>query len=94
MAVSNVCVLSQVVANSEFAVERSHPSEGSRSGPKPRPVVGDFAWGAEAIGRVIGRDEKATFHLIYNGALDGAVKKINGRHVGSVAKLRALMGGE
>jgi hypothetical protein len=68
-------------------------AKGKRKG-KPRPVVGDFAWGAEAIGRVIGRDEKATFHLIYNGALDGAVNKINCRHVGSVAKLRALMGGE
>jgi hypothetical protein len=62
---------------------------------RPAPAAqSDFAWGAEAIGRVINRDEKQTYHLIYSGALDGAVKKINGRHVGSVAKLRALMGGE
>jgi hypothetical protein len=62
-------------------------------GPAPA-AQSDFAWGAEAIGAVINRDEKQTYHLIYSGALDGAVKKINGRHVGSVTKLRALMCGE
>jgi hypothetical protein len=61
---------------------------------KPRPVVGDFAWGAAAIGTVIGCDEKQTYGLIYSGTLAGAVKKVNGMHVGYVPKLRALMGGE
>jgi hypothetical protein len=66
----------------------------------PRPVVGDFAWGAAAIGTVIGCDEKKTFELIYSGVLDGAVKQIkkkdakHGMYVGYVPKLRALMGGE
>ena len=32
-------------------------------------------WGAEAIGRVIGRSEAATYHLIYSGHLGDAVKK-------------------
>jgi hypothetical protein len=32
--------------------------------------------------------------LIYSGTLAGAVKKVNGMHVGFVPKLRALMGGE
>ncbi|MEX2167423.1 MAG: hypothetical protein WD852_10470 [Methyloceanibacter sp.] len=44
-------------------------------------------WGAEDIGRVIGRDTAATYHLIYSGALDGAVKKVKGRHCGRPSKL-------
>jgi hypothetical protein len=49
----------------------------------------DFLWGAAAIGREIGRTEKQVFHLVYGGALDGAVR---GHVVGSRARLRALFG--
>ena len=64
----------------------------------PDDVESDFVWGAEAIGAVIGLNEKQTFHLLYSGALAGAVKKIKtgkegGRWVGSRRKLRALLGG-
>jgi len=65
-----------------------------RRKPKARPIVGDFAWGAAAIGAAIGLDEKQTFHLIYDGALGDAVRKVKGRYVGYVPKLRRLMGGE
>jgi hypothetical protein len=78
-------------------IETSKTATAVRKGKrrrKPRPVVSDFAWGAAAIGTVIGCNEKQTFHLIYSHVLDGAVKKVNGMHVGFVPKLRALMGGE
>jgi hypothetical protein len=51
----------------------------------------EYVWGAERIGRVIGADEKATFNLIYRHALDGAIKKVEGKWCGNVAKLRALL---
>lgn len=53
----------------------------------------DFLWGAAAIGREIGRSEKQVFHLVYGGALDGAVRKVKGHLVGSRRKLRELLSG-
>jgi hypothetical protein len=37
------------------------------------PIV----WGAKAIGELIGRNERQTFHLLENGALKGA-RKVKG----------------
>jgi hypothetical protein len=36
-----------------------------------------IVWGAKAIGSVIGRNERQTFHLLENGALRGA-RKVRG----------------
>ena len=58
-----------------------------RSRTRKQIVAGQFAWGAAEIGTVIGRNASQTFHLIYSGALDGAVHKVNGQHVGDVPKL-------
>ena len=51
----------------------------------------DLVWGAEAIGRVIGRTAKQTYHLLRTGALDGAVARVANRtFVGSRRALRNL----
>jgi len=57
-------------------------------------VAGQFAWGAAEIGSVIGRTQQQVFHLIYTHVLDGAVRKVNGMHVGDVPKLIRILGGE
>src|SRR5262249_36889001 len=51
----------------------------------------DFVWGAAGIGGVLCVSQAKCFHLIYTGALDGAVKKVNGQWVGNVEKLKALL---
>lgn len=38
----------------------------------------EIVWGAEAIGRVIGRSTKSTFHALEAGKIPGA-KKVAGR---------------
>jgi hypothetical protein len=45
-------------------------------------------WGAEKIARVIGRTKTSTYYLLESGALNGAVKKVNGRWCGRPSKLR------
>lgn len=55
----------------------------------------DLVWGAEEIGRVIGRTPAQVYHLIRVSALDGAVKKVSHRiTVGSRRKLLELLSGE
>jgi hypothetical protein len=50
-----------------------------------------IVWGAEAIGQVIGRSARATFHMLENGTLPG--RKVGGRWVASrKALLTALVG--
>jgi hypothetical protein len=47
-------------------------------------TASDLVWGADAIARVIGRSERATFHLLSSGLLPA--KKIGGKWVGSREK--------
>jgi Protein of unknown function (DUF3853) len=54
----------------------------------------DFVWGAEAIGRVIGRTATQVYHLHASGALDGAVTKTGHRTLlGSRRALAQLLPG-
>jgi hypothetical protein len=53
------------------------------------PVV----WGAEQIGRVIGRSPRQTHHLLANDQIKSA-KKIGGRWVAGRAALLREFGGE
>jgi hypothetical protein len=56
-------------------------------------TASDLVWGADAIAKVIGRSERATFHLLSSGLLPA--KKIGGKWVGSREKiLNALTGAE
>jgi hypothetical protein len=48
----------------------------------------DLCWGAEEIGKEIGRNRSATFHLLAGGQLPA--KKVGGRWCASRQKLRAL----
>lgn len=52
----------------------------------------DMAWGVAEIARVIGRDERATYHLLAIKELPA--RKVGGRWVASRAKLRAFLRGE
>lgn len=53
--------------------------------------AGDLIWGAEAIGGEIGRSESQVYHLLHEGVLGDAVKKIGHRTiVGSKRRLRNL----
>jgi hypothetical protein len=54
----------------------------------------DLVWGALAIGAVINRNRRRTYHLLESGALGDAVRKIGAHWVGSRRKLLALMCGE
>jgi hypothetical protein len=68
---------------------------------KPRAAVltpilpasnSDIVWGAREIGRVIGRSERQTFHLLESGALPA--RKVRERWCASRAKLIAHLAGE
>jgi hypothetical protein len=52
---------------------RFNPRTSAEVSTDPDAIV----WGAKAIGSVIGRNERQTFHLLENGALKGA-RKIGG----------------
>jgi hypothetical protein len=52
-----------------------------------------FAWGADEIGAVIGRDVRQTFHLLNTGQLKSA-KKIGGRWVANREALIRELGGK
>jgi len=47
----------------------------------------NLIWGAAAIGNVIGRSRRATFHMLEKGLIRG-VKKVGGRWVGEYGKIR------
>ena len=49
-------------------------------------------WGAEAIGAVIGKPERATFHMLESGLLPA--KKIGNRWVSSRKRLLAAVTGD
>lgn len=55
--------------------------------------ISDLVWGASAIGRAIGRSERAVFYLLEKGVLPA--KRVGGRWVASRQKLlRAVIGDE
>lgn len=45
----------------------------------------DLIWGADEIGKIIGRSPRVTFHLLTTGALPA--KKVGGRWVAERGKL-------
>ena len=47
----------------------------------------DLIWGAEGIGKEMGRNRRQTFHLLEKGLIRGA-KKVGGRWVAERGKLR------
>jgi hypothetical protein len=49
-------------------------------------------WGAAEIGAVIGKDERATFHMLENGLLPA--RKVGGRWVSARKKLLAAVIGD
>lgn len=51
----------------------------------------DAVWGASAIGRVINRSAKQTFHLLESGSLPA--RKVGGSWVASRRRLRELIEG-
>jgi hypothetical protein len=52
----------------------------------------DILWGAEAIGKAIGRPPRATFHLLESGAIPG--RKVGSKWVASRRKLLEALFGE
>jgi hypothetical protein len=54
----------------------------------------DSAWGARAIGRVLGRKERAVYPLIPELVKAGVVRKVGAQYVASKARLRAYVFGE
>jgi hypothetical protein len=55
-------------------------------------VDAGFDWGAEAIGKTIGRTTRQAHHLLSRGEIKCAVRK-GGRWVANRARLRAEFGG-
>lgn len=60
--------------------------------PDNRPPTLDLIWGAEAIGKAIGRTERQTKHMLTKGEIPGT--KTGGRWVASLAALRKHFEGE
>jgi hypothetical protein len=52
----------------------------------------DILWGAEAIGKAIGRPPRATFYLLESGAIPG--RKVGSKWVASRRKLLEALFGE
>jgi hypothetical protein len=52
----------------------------------------DLVWGCEAIGKIINRNNRQTFHLLESGALPA--KKVGHRWVASRSRLLAFLVGE
>lgn len=50
----------------------------------------DLVWGADAIGKAIGRSERQAKHMLSRGEIPG--RKVNGRWVASLTRLRAFFG--
>jgi hypothetical protein len=57
-----------------------------------KPEESAFAWGAEAIGKVINRPPRQTFHLLEHGYLPA--RKVGGSWVASRQRLLAHLSGE
>jgi hypothetical protein len=55
-------------------------------------LIADVVWGAEAIGRVIGKTPRATFHLLERGLLPA--RKVGKQWVASRRKLLQALTGE
>ncbi|MBY3472070.1 helix-turn-helix domain-containing protein [Rhizobium laguerreae] len=52
----------------------------------------DLIWGAEAIAKLIGRSQRATFHMLDSGELPA--KKVGGRWVAERSVLIRFFNGE
>ena len=52
----------------------------------------DLVWGVEEIASAIGREERATYHLLSRGELPA--RKVGGRWVASKRKLHAFLIGD
>jgi hypothetical protein len=53
----------------------------------------EFIWGAENIGKVIGRSERQVYYLIDSGYLGDAVFRIGDKFVARRSRLLKLLGG-
>ncbi len=51
----------------------------------------DLAWGVEEISKAIGRDKRATYHLLANNKLPA--RKVGGHWVASKSRLLAFLTG-
>ena len=58
---------------------------------RPEDSNSDYVWGADAIGRVIGRNPRQANHLLAKGEIKCAQRK-GGRWVANVAALRKEFG--
>ena len=71
----------------------SDNADSSRLVNSPAEIApSDFLWGAEGIGRAIGRNGRQAFHLLNRGEIKSA-KKVGGRWVVSRAALLRELGG-
>ena len=66
------------------------PNKGASRGLDNSP--GDFVWGAEEIGVIIGRNPCQSHHLLINGQIKCA-RKVGGRWVASRSALLREFGG-
>jgi hypothetical protein len=57
-------------------------------GARPDLASCEFAWGAEAISKIIGQDRRATFRLLEFNRLPG-VRKLGGRYMAHIPTLIA-----
>lgn len=60
--------------------------------PDTAPPPLDLLWGADSIGKAIGRTERQTKHMLTKGEIPG--RKCNGRWVASLTALRKHFEGE
>ena len=60
---------------------------------KAERAADTFAWGAAEIGRIIGRNQKQTWHLLTQGAIKSA-KKVGGTWVASRGALLREFGAD
>jgi hypothetical protein len=70
-------------------MSESQPARTARPGPPADPLI---VWGAEAIGRVIGRNPRQAFYLLEKGALPA--RKVRGIWCANVEKLIAHCSGD
>ena len=70
-----------------MATKADSASIGHNGGPPLEPL--DVLWGAKAIGKAIGRNERQTFGMLEAGELPA--KKVKGRWASTRSKLKAFM---
>jgi hypothetical protein len=83
----------KAVAPRADEIDRDRVDDDDDSGEKQADddPESDLVWGAENIGRVIGRTKQQVYHLVEIGALDGAAAKLGHKTiVGSRKQLGRL----